>query len=56
MTLELTESLAIPNLFVVETVDSESKATALNKACANANRPERLRIFLQVNTSGEECK
>ncbi|KAK3825368.1 MAG: cytoplasmic protein [Benniella sp.] len=47
---------AIPNLFVVETVDSEQKATALNKACVNVGRPEPLRIFLQVNTSGEESK
>ncbi|KAG0213115.1 hypothetical protein BGX31_001340 [Mortierella sp. GBA43] len=47
---------AIPNLYVVETVDSESKATALDKACTNAQRSEPLRIFLQVNTSGEESK
>ncbi|KAF9359561.1 hypothetical protein BGX34_008279 [Mortierella sp. NVP85] len=35
---------------------SEQKATALNKACVNVGRPEPLRIFLQVNTSGEESK
>ncbi|KAK3827253.1 MAG: hypothetical protein JOS17DRAFT_749370 [Linnemannia elongata] len=47
---------AIPNVFVVETVDSAKKATTLDKACAAAARAEPLRIFLQVNTSGEESK
>ncbi|KAF9916767.1 hypothetical protein FBU30_001169 [Linnemannia zychae] len=47
---------AIPNLFAVETVDSAKKASTLDKACAAAARPEPLRIFLQVNTSGEESK
>ncbi|KAF9435103.1 hypothetical protein BGZ76_006896 [Entomortierella beljakovae] len=47
---------AIPNLFVVETVDSSKKASTLNKACATAARTEPLRIFLQVNTSGEDTK
>jgi uncharacterized pyridoxal phosphate-containing UPF0001 family protein len=48
--------VAIPNVFVVETVDSAKKATTLDKACATAARAEPLRIFLQVNTSGEESK
>ncbi|KAF9301776.1 hypothetical protein BGZ74_006295 [Mortierella antarctica] len=46
---------AIPNLYVVETVDSAKKASTLDKACA-ASRSEPLRIFLQVNTSAEETK
>ncbi|KAI9319907.1 hypothetical protein BX666DRAFT_1917284 [Dichotomocladium elegans] len=46
---------SIPNLFVVETVDSRKKADALNKACANI-RANPLRVFVQVNTSGEESK
>lgn len=46
---------AIPNLYVVETVDSAKKASTLDKACA-ASRSEPLRIFLQVNTSAEESK
>lgn len=45
---------AIPNLYVVETVDNSKKASTLDKACASAARSEPLRIFLQVNTSGEE--
>jgi uncharacterized pyridoxal phosphate-containing UPF0001 family protein len=43
----------IPNLFVIETVDGYKKASILNKACVN--RPEPLKIFLQINTSGEDC-
>ncbi|KAF9975389.1 hypothetical protein BGZ73_000953 [Actinomortierella ambigua] len=47
---------AIPNLFVVETVDNAKKATTLDKACANAGRKEPLRVYLQINTSGEDTK
>ncbi|KAF9188434.1 hypothetical protein BGZ51_000599 [Haplosporangium sp. Z 767] len=47
---------AIPNLFVVETIDSAKKASTLDKACATAARAQPLNIFLQVNTSGEESK
>ncbi|KAF9998359.1 hypothetical protein BGZ65_006146 [Modicella reniformis] len=47
---------AIPNLYVVETIDSGKKASTLDKACAAVGRPHPLRIFLQVNTSGEESK
>ncbi|KAF9426612.1 hypothetical protein BGZ94_006261 [Podila epigama] len=47
---------SIPNLYVVETVDSAKKASTLDKACASAARSDPLRIFLQVNTSGEETK
>ncbi|KAF9208102.1 hypothetical protein BGZ59_010798 [Podila verticillata] len=37
---------AIPNLYVVETVDSAKKASTLDKACASRSEP--LRIFLQM--------
>ncbi|KAF9122975.1 hypothetical protein BGW39_009372 [Mortierella sp. 14UC] len=47
---------AIPNVFVVETVDSAKKATTLDKACSAVARAGPLRVFLQVNTSGEESK
>jgi PLP dependent protein len=45
---------SIPNLYLVETVDSVKKAVTLNKACSE--RSTRLGIMLQVNTSGEESK
>ncbi|CAB4417920.1 unnamed protein product [Rhizophagus irregularis] len=44
----------IPNLWAVETMDSIKKADLMNKACASRN--DKLKVFLQVNTSGEESK
>lgn len=46
---------AVPNLFMVETVDSEKIASHLNKAVMSEGRPP-LRVMVQVNTSGEESK
>lgn len=46
----------IPNLFVVETLDSAKKADALNKACVSVGRETKLKVYVQVNTSGEEAK
>jgi len=45
---------AIPNLRVIETLDSRKKADLLEKALAGDDRI--LRVFLQVNTSGESFK
>ncbi|KAI8892958.1 hypothetical protein BC833DRAFT_532328 [Globomyces pollinis-pini] len=45
---------SIPNLYVIETLDSFKKAQMLNKLCAERASP--LKVFIQVNTSGEECK
>ncbi|KAI8340071.1 hypothetical protein BC941DRAFT_419308 [Chlamydoabsidia padenii] len=45
---------AIPNLFVVETIDSSKKANTLNKACLQRKVP--LNVFVQVNTSQEDTK
>ncbi|KAL2916154.1 hypothetical protein HK105_204245 [Polyrhizophydium stewartii] len=45
---------SVPNLWVVETIDSAKKAVAMNKACEGREEP--LSVFLQVNTSGEESK
>lgn len=36
-------------------MDSQKKADTLNKACAGL-RPDPLRVFVQVNTSGEDGK
>ncbi|KAJ8982838.1 hypothetical protein NQ317_014227 [Molorchus minor] len=49
--------LAIPNLYLVETVDSKKLAMNLNKNWPNFGPPDsKLNIMLQVNTSGEEEK
>lgn len=47
--------VALKNLHVVESVDREKTATALNKAVVAIGR-ERLKVMVQVNTSGEESK
>eukprot|EP01038_Epipyxis_sp_PR26KG_P004155 gene4155-5919_t len=45
----------VPNLAIVETVDSIKLANKLNNACKSYPR-EPLKIFLQVDTSGEATK
>ncbi|WFC96535.1 hypothetical protein MBRA1_003196 [Malassezia brasiliensis] len=50
----------IPNLYAVESIDSEKLATSLEKALAKPENELRrsypLHVYLQVNTSGEEGK
>ncbi|XP_034256528.1 pyridoxal phosphate homeostasis protein [Thrips palmi] len=48
----------MPNLFMVETVDSEKLATALNNAYEKYRKSSesRLKVMIQVNTSGEKEK
>jgi pyridoxal phosphate enzyme (YggS family) len=46
--------IAIPNLFVVETVDSEKLASKLNSLCKESDRV--LNVMVQVNTSAELSK
>ncbi|KAJ2004579.1 hypothetical protein GGI04_002562 [Coemansia thaxteri] len=47
---------AVPNLWAVETIDSEAKARKLNDAWAAAGHVHSLNVFIQVNTSGEANK
>lgn len=42
-------------MFIVETIDSAKKADTLNKACVNVGRQNKLKVYVQVNTSGEDC-
>ena len=44
----------VKNLWCVETVDSEKKARLLESGAAAIERKEMLKVFVQVNTSGEE--
>lgn len=46
----------VPNLSMVETVDSAKLADRLDRAVAGAGRQEPLSVAVQVNTSGEESK
>lgn len=48
--------LAIPNLYIVESVDRQKTAAALNKAVSAVGRAEKLRVMVQVNTSREASK
>ncbi|CAM6087960.1 unnamed protein product [Calypogeia fissa] len=45
----------VPNLYMVEGVDSTKVANNLDKAVAGLGRPP-LKVLVQVNTSGEESK
>lgn len=45
----------VPNLHVVETLDSLKLAIKLNNACTLAER-DSLSVYIQINTSGEESK
>ena len=46
----------VPSLYMVETVDTVKLANKLNNACENAGRKEKLKVMIQVNTSGEDQK
>uniref|UniRef100_A0A6B2EDR4 Pyridoxal phosphate homeostasis protein n=1 Tax=Phlebotomus kandelakii TaxID=1109342 RepID=A0A6B2EDR4_9DIPT len=50
--------VAVPGLYMIETVDSENLATVINRAWEKVQKEdkERLRVLVQVNTSGEEAK
>lgn len=48
--------VSVPNLHVVETVDREKTAAALDKACVSVGREQLLNVMVQVNTSGEDSK
>ena len=46
----------VPNLFMVETLDSAKLATAVTDAWGRLQMPEKLKVMVQVNTSGEESR
>ena len=47
---------SVPGLWLVEVVDSERLATALDNSWRKRHPERKLRIYVQVNTSGEESK
>lgn len=54
-TNKINKLLGSPGLFMVETVDSEKLADNLNKQWLKYRKEkERLRVMVQVNTSGEQ--
>nr|XP_058959304.1 pyridoxal phosphate homeostasis protein-like [Pocillopora verrucosa] len=48
--------VGVPNLFMVETVDSVKLANSLNVSWGKLNKPSPLNVMVQVNTSKEESK
>lgn len=49
--------LNVPNLYIIETVDSEKIASALNTGLENSSKEGKdINIYVQVNTSGEKEK
>jgi len=48
--------LGLPNLYAVETVDSDKIAKSLNNAWERLKKAEPLNVMIQVNTSGESNK
>lgn len=48
--------VGVPNLYMVESVDREKVARALDKAVGDMQREGRLKVMVQVNTSGEDSK
>ncbi|XP_073910746.1 pyridoxal phosphate homeostasis protein isoform X3 [Castor canadensis] len=47
---------AVPNLFMLETVDSVKLADKVNSSWQKKGSPERLKVMIQINTSGENSK
>lgn len=48
--------VGVPNLFMIETVDSAKLATTLNSSWGKQNKTRPLNVMVQVNTSKEESK
>ncbi len=48
--------LGTPNLFLVETIDSDKLAKAVNTSWERLGNSDKLNVYVQVNTSGEESR
>ncbi|KAF6376629.1 pyridoxal phosphate binding protein [Rhinolophus ferrumequinum] len=48
--------MVVPNLFMLETVDSVKLADKVNSSWQKKGSSERLKVMVQINTSGEESK
>lgn len=51
---KVSKVLSIPNLYMIETIDSEKLANAINNGWKNLYKDSKLKIMIQVNTSNEE--
>ncbi len=48
--------ISCPHLWAVETVDTERLASTLDSSWKKTNNPNKLKVFVQINTSGEASK
>ena len=48
--------VGVPNLYMIETVDNERLAKAVNDTWGRLNKPTPIKCMAQINTSGEESK
>lgn len=51
---KVSKLLLVPGLHVIETIDSEKLASAVNDGWKKLNKENRLKIMVQVNTSNEK--
>lgn len=54
--LSLSLFTAVPNLSMLETVDSVKLADKVNSSWQKKGSAERLKVMVQINTSGEDSK
>ncbi|XP_068238066.1 pyridoxal phosphate homeostasis protein isoform X2 [Palaemon carinicauda] len=48
--------VGVPNLYCIETIHTAKLATAVNNAAGKTLKDQKLAVYIQVNTSGEENK
>lgn len=53
---KVSKVLSIPGLYIIETIDSEKLANAVNDGWKKLNKDGKLKIMVQVNTSNEKGK
>lgn len=53
---KINKLVTIPNLWMVETIDSTKLASTLHNSWSKTDNTNRLKILIQVNTSGEDTK
>lgn len=46
--------LSVPGLYIIETIDNEKLANAVNDGWKKLNKDNKLKVMVQVNTSKEE--
>lgn len=53
---KISKVLSVPGLYIIETIDSEKLANAVNDGWKKLNKGDKLKIMIQVNTSNEKEK